>query len=142
MPPPFTAALLLRPQNAGNCADFMEWNARSQLTTWHPVAPWHETVGRGTGVGPNDYARKSWAGLVGGYYAARVAEYLAQGLADAAAGRGLNAAAMDRRQAKLAYAWQNDLGDGKYPLEPAGDPVAVSVAMREKYGGYFGSCSV
>jgi len=47
---------------------------------------------------------------------------------------------MDRRLAKLAYAWQNDLGDGKYPLQPAGDPVAVSKALRAKYGSYFQAC--
>ena len=99
------------------CTDFMEWNARAQLTTWHPVAPWHRSVARGPGVGPNDYARKQWAGLVLGYYAPRVDSYLAQGLADAAAARPLDAQAMDLRQAKLALAWQRE-ERMRHPLPP------------------------
>ena len=52
--------------------DFFEWNARAQLTTWYPtLAPSY----LGSGLSPkcNDYARKQWAGLVAGYYAARAA---------------------------------------------------------------------
>lgn len=74
------------------CSDFMEWNARAQLTTWHPVdSPTHPTPNP---EGPNtqkhvwpglinDYAKKQWSGLVGDYYAPRVAQYVAQGVADA-----------------------------------------------------------
>jgi hypothetical protein len=76
------------------CADFMEWNARAQLTTWHPVSDPDNPVPPPEGVGDepwpghiNDYARKQWAGLVGDYYAPRVEQYRQQALADAAAGR-------------------------------------------------------
>ena len=65
------------------CDDYMEWNARAQLTTWHPVnSPTHPTPnpeGSGHELWPghiNDYARKQWAGLVGGYYAPRIEQYL------------------------------------------------------------------
>ena len=76
------------------CDDFMEWNARAQLTTWHPVdSPSHPTPNpEGSGHEPwpghiDDYARKQWAGLVGDYYLPRVEQYVEQGLADADAGR-------------------------------------------------------
>ena len=78
--------------------------------------------------------------MISGYYVPRVGAYLEQGLADAAAGRALDEKAMGMRLANLAYAWQNDLGDGKYPTEPAGDPVAVSKAMRGKYASFFEGC--
>jgi alpha-N-acetylglucosaminidase len=123
-----------------NCRDFMEWNARAQITTWHPVAAWHETVERGIGIGPNDYARKQWSGLVKDYYAARVDAYFAQANADAAAGKPFNPQAMDKRQAELAYAWQNDVGPNKYPAVGRGDPVEISKSLREKYGVWFRSC--
>jgi hypothetical protein len=49
-------------------------------------------------------------------------------------------AAMDMRQAKLAYDWQTDFGGNKYPTEPVGDSVKVSQALRTKYASYFASC--
>jgi hypothetical protein len=49
-----------------DCADFMEWNARSQLTTWQPT-PKVGPLGN-----PQDYARKHWSGLIKSYYAPRV----------------------------------------------------------------------
>ena len=52
-----------------HCADFMEWNARSQLTTWKPT-PQGGPLGH-----PNDYAKKHWSGLISGYYVPRVHLY-------------------------------------------------------------------
>jgi alpha-N-acetylglucosaminidase len=124
----------------------MEWNARAQLTTWHPMtSPDGPVAGaaRRLGddlVGINDYARKQWAGLVGGYYAPRADLYLAQALADAAAGRPFDAAAMGRREARLAFEWQTAFGNG-YPTAPAGDPVAVSARMRAKWAPFFSACA-
>lgn len=58
-------------------SDFMEWNARSQVTSWFPVQ----------GTGPDcegtaakldglwDYGNKAWAGLVHGYYDRRYQLY-------------------------------------------------------------------
>jgi alpha-N-acetylglucosaminidase len=52
-----------------NCTDFMEWNARSQLTTWKPT-PKNGPLGK-----PQDYARKHWSGLISSYYVPRVRLY-------------------------------------------------------------------
>jgi alpha-N-acetylglucosaminidase len=120
----------------GSCADFMEWNARSQLTTWKPTAKGAAATGK-----PDDYARKHWQGLVSDYYAARVGQYLEQALADAAAGAPFDKGAMVRREVRLAYEWQVDVGDGKYPLEAEGDPVEVSNALIAKWGRFFSACA-
>lgn len=47
-----------------DCADFYEWNARSQLTTWNPTPPGAAQKPSG----PDDYASKHWSGLVRDYY--------------------------------------------------------------------------
>ena len=129
------------------CSDFMEWNARAQLTTWHPVtSPTHprpNPEGSG-GTWPghiDDYARKQWAGLVGDYYAVRIDScYLKIGMAAATKGEPVDTASVTKCQAALGYSWQTDWGDAKYPSQPVGDPVAVSTALRTKYAPYFASC--
>ena len=88
------------------CDDFMEWNARVQLTTWHPVdSPTNPTPSENTPWpgAINDYARKQWAGLVGDYYAARVEQYLEQGLADANRKTRFNTSEVTQREARLAF---------------------------------------
>lgn len=129
------------------CSDFMEWNARAQLTTWHPVSsptdPKPNPEGSG-GTWPgliDDYARKQWAGLVGDYYAVRIDNcYLKVGMAAAAKGEPVDVALVTKCQSALAYSWQTDWGDDKYPSQPVGDPMAVSTALRAKYAPYFASC--
>ena len=108
-----------------------------------PISPTPPTEGTGPPSWPgriNDYARKQWSGLIRGYYAVRVEQFLEQGLVDATAGRPFNTSAVVRRQAKLAFEWQTDFGNIG-PTEPVGDPVAVSSAMRAKYAGFFEGCA-
>ena len=134
-------------EKLSKCTDFMEWNARAQITTWHPTDSPTSPTPPTEGTRPawpgriNDYARKQWSGLVGDYYAARVQLYLEQGLADARAGRPFDTTAVVRRQAKLAFDWQTDFGNIG-PTEPVGDPLEVSAALRHKYSGTFAGCAV
>jgi alpha-N-acetylglucosaminidase len=126
------------------CPDFMEWNARAQITTWHPTdSPTNPTPPETNPTWPgtiNDYARKQWAGLISTYYAERVDLYLKQALVDAnLKHRRFNTTAVRLRQAKLAYEWQTNFGNiGS--TEPTGDPVNVSTALRAKYSFYFAGC--
>ena len=122
----------------GSCADFMEWNARAQITTWYPTSS-PSRLGSGLSPQDNDYARKQWGGLVAGYYAARAALSLEQAEADATAGRLFSAAQVEDAEAKLSYDWQTDFGNVG-PTSPVGDPVAVSAQMRAKYVQYFDIC--
>ena len=120
------------------CADFYEWNARAQLTTWKPCLEpaCNIMFDKYTAV---DYAAKHWNGLVKSYYRARAEQVLLQALEDAAAGRPLDGAAVAAREAALAYAFQRDLGNG-FPTEPVGDAVEVSGRVRAKYASFFAAC--
>ena len=98
----------------GACDNFMEWNARAQLTSectqsphhnsissdiserwlafpaWYPVvgcvsAPVVQQSGR-----DHDYARKQWSGVIRDVYIPRAEIYWKQALEDAAAGRPFN----------------------------------------------------
>eukprot|EP01052_Picozoa_sp_SAG31_P026067 SAG31_NODE_2335_length_5925_cov_3.925506_6_plen_359_part_00 len=126
------------------CSDFMEWNARAQITTWHPTdSPTNPTPPETNPTWPgtiNDYARKQWAGLISTYYAERVGQYVEQALADANLGhRRFNTTAVRLRQAKLAYEWQTDFGNIG-PTHPNGDPVRLSTELHAKYSVYFVGC--
>lgn len=82
-----------------SCSDFYEWNARVQLTTWHP------TPNGSTRVQPSDYAGKHWSGLIKDYYAVRVQLHRQQALVDAAKGQPLDANATAALEASHAYNW-------------------------------------
>jgi alpha-N-acetylglucosaminidase len=131
-----------------NCADFMEWNARSQLTTWKPT-PKVGPLGQ-----PGDYAKKHWSGLISGYYAPRVRLYMQHSLAaiaehKSAANSGApavtptthaDAASLNPALITLAYEFQTAFGNG-YPMEPVGDPAVVSAALISKWGRFFSACT-
>jgi alpha-N-acetylglucosaminidase len=123
------------PGNPGTpmgCGDFMEWNARCQITTWNPTPKGASKVPDG----PVDYSSRHYSGLISDYYAARAAGILKQALADAAAGRPLDKAAVEAFKAQLANTWQNAYPSA-YPLAPTADAVAVSTAMRAKWARFF-----
>jgi alpha-N-acetylglucosaminidase len=117
-----------------SCPAFYEWNARAQLTTWNPTPANASKVPDG----PVDYASKHWSGLIRDYYAARAQMVLNQALADAAAGRPLDTAAVERQKATLAYNWQN--ARNLYPTHPVGNAVQTARAMYIKYQSYFALC--
>ena len=117
---------------AMSCPDFLEWNVRSQLTTWNPTPAGAPVIPGG----PIDYASKHWSGLISGYYQARASLVLTQALADAAAGRALNKTAIKAIEAAHAYSFQNDFAT-QYPVDPVGDALAVSQAMYAKYAPRF-----
>ena len=120
------------------CADFYEWNARAQLTTWKPcLEPACDIMF--DSYTPTDYAAKHWNGLVKAYYRARAEQVLLQALEDAAAGRPLDGAAVAARKAALAFAFQRDFGNG-FPSQPVGDAVEVSGRLRAKYEPFFAGC--
>jgi alpha-N-acetylglucosaminidase len=116
------------------CADFYEWNARTQITTWNPTPP-GATVIPG---GPIDYASKHWSGLISDYYASRAA--MAQRMAyDAAvAGQPWDSQAWDL--AKATHATEFQLSTTPLPTQPVGDYVAVTKATLAKYSSWFASC--
>lgn len=115
-----------------SCSDFYEWNARVQLTTWHPVAKGSMQIQL------SDYAAKQWSGLIKDYYAARIRLHQRQALTDAAKGQPLDTNATAALEAEHAYNWTT--ATNAYPTTPIGDALAVSAAMQKKYESYFTSC--
>ena len=120
----------------GDCRHFYEWGARVQLTTWYPTAE-----GKPMPLRDTDYARKHWSPLVKDYYARRAELLLEQALADAAAGQSLDAAAVLKFRAQLAYNFTTSSATAQgYPLVPSPGYAAVSAAMHTKYAPIFASC--
>lgn len=117
-----------------DCEHFLEWNARTQLTTWNPTAK-NSAVIPG---GPIDYAAKHWSGLIKDYYVPRATLLMKQGLKDQAAGRALNQTAVSRLHAELAYRWTT--AENKYSSFPVGDAIESSRSMFEKYKHWFIPC--
>ena len=57
-------------------ADFLEWNARAQVTSWFPASTPAACNGTATATNPlYDYGNKAWSGLVKGYYDKRYQIY-------------------------------------------------------------------
>ena len=117
----------------GDCQRFLEWNARTQLTTWYPTPE-----GKPMPLRDTDYARKHWSPLIRDYYARRAAMLLAQALVDAMASKPLDTAAVLRLRAQLAFEWTTRTD--RYPEGPAPNFVGVSKAARAKYAVVFASC--
>jgi hypothetical protein len=122
-------------RGALSCPDFYEWNARAQLTTWYP--PLNRTLA-GAIARDGDYARKHWAGLVGGFYATRVDAALGVALRNAAAGVPLNNTALQEALAEHAWDWVT--ATDPLPIAPAGDPVQVAAAARQQVATFFAEC--
>ena len=110
------------------CPDFMEWNARVQITTWNPVPPGATAIPGG----PIDYASKHWSGLISGYYQSRAA--MAMRMAGAAAQAGLPWDGQAWELAKATHATEFQLSTAPLPTEAVGDYLQVTDAMMAKYG--------
>jgi alpha-N-acetylglucosaminidase len=130
-----------------DCANFYEWNARVQLTTWKPTpknatevvseADGHTLNNKETD-GEVDYAGKHWSGLIRDYYAVRARLFLQQAVSDARKQHKFDLVQLNRQLARLAYNWTTSTK--QYPLTPQGDAVEVSKAMLVKYRPYYQSC--
>ena len=119
---------------SGDCRRFLEWNARTQITTWNPVSKTDTSVPQG----PIDYASKHWQGLIKDYYSKRARVTLEQALRDEQTGLPLNSTTVARLRAELAYNFTT--ATNKYPTTPTGDPVAMSRVMFDKYSSWFAPC--
>ena len=123
------------PPSLVSCADFYDWNARVQLTTWNPV------VANATELpdGPVDYASKHWSGLLRDYYAERARRLVAAAKANAA--RGLPFTSTEEAAIRAAHAFEFQTAVGtRYPSSAVGDALEVSTAMRAKWAKVVAPC--
>jgi alpha-N-acetylglucosaminidase len=96
--------------------DFFEFNARNQITLWGPTGQ------------INDYAAKSWGGLVSSYYKPRWALFTKQVLG--------NITDLDKFDGtnwlqQIGLPWSNSTTS--FPIVPVGDTVDIASALFDKY---------
>ena len=118
-------------------ADFLEWNARAQVTSWYPVL----NCRSGT-TAPNeldglwDYGNKAWSGLVRGFYDRRYqlwADSKTELLqsedqnVSTALSQAYTASVMD-----LACRFASATSQ-RVPSRPTGDAIAISKRLLKKY---------
>jgi len=110
-------------------ADFLEWNARSQVTTWQPST--HCSSGSGSLSGLSDYANKAWAGLVKGYYDRRMQIYADLKVTMADENAAVSGSAYQGQVMKLACDFQHNTDT--LDSEAQGDAVAIADELWHKY---------
>ncbi|CAK4077588.1 unnamed protein product [Aphanomyces euteiches] len=109
---------------AGDDADlslYLEYEARNQVTRW----------GDSNGNVLGDYATKQWSGLISSYYAPRWQIWLQEVVAAYKEHRPVDEAAVRAKTEKFELAW--NLETKSYPIEPRGDPIALSQHLYTKY---------
>jgi alpha-N-acetylglucosaminidase len=101
----------------------LEWNARRVLTLW----------GQTTRI--DDYARKDWAGMVGGYYLHRWHAYFDHANEALKQDRPFDADTCNEQLRKWMIQWSEQRE--QYPTEPRGSSVAVANRLWHQYRDAF-----
>ena len=103
--------------NTPQLKDYYEMNARRLITTW--------------GGDLDDYANRSWAGLIGQYYHTRWKMYVDEVTADVRQGKTFDQEAFDKRVFAYELAWADD--HTPIPLPATTDLLTFSRQLAEKY---------
>ena len=103
--------------NTPQLKDYYEMNARRLITTW--------------GGDLDDYANRSWAGLIGQYYHTRWKMYVDDVTACVQQGKAFDQEAFDKRVYAYELAWAED--HTPIPLPATTDVLAFSRHLAEKY---------
>jgi alpha-N-acetylglucosaminidase len=101
-------------------ADYYEKNARTILTTWGDRAQ-----------SLNDYANRTWAGMVSGYYATRWEMFIDEVVQAASDRRPFDEAAFHDQVTQFEADWTT--ARAAYPTEPTGDSIELAVSLMNKY---------
>lgn len=105
--------------------DLLEWNARSQISTWFPTPPTPDNH-------LYDYANKQWAGMTRDYYLRRYTLLAARVDAAIAAKVRVDAQAYANDLGALGLAWTTATTP-VYPAVPVGDALALAQAAYDRY---------
>ena len=101
-----------------------EWNARRVLTLW------------GEGPAIDDYARKEWSGMLGGYYRQRWRLYLDEVEQSIANGQPFNEDTFHKRLRQWMTDWSNQ--KESYPSRPRGDSIQAAKQLWIKHSKQLG----
>ncbi len=112
-------AKALGADNAGE-VKYYERNARTILTTWGEK-----------GQSLNEYANRSWAGLISGYYRKRWEMFARDVTTAIREKKEFDAKAFNEKMTAFEWQWtqQNEL----YPAAPVGDSVRIATELYQKY---------
>jgi hypothetical protein len=119
-------------------AQFYEWQARSQVSTWWPVAPSdvNEWTGNLTKGPPLDgYANKHWNGLIRDFYAKRVQCYVDQVSVDLPS-KAVNSANLTECGVKAEMAFTQGTATSYSEVPTPSKTVALSHTLLKKYQKY------
>jgi len=97
----------------------LEFNARNQLTMWGPDR------------NIEDYAAKSWAGLVSDYYLQRWRLFLGRITESVTKGQDMDFAKYDHDLLTFEQAWSNQTK--VFPTIPVGSPLAITSELIGRY---------
>ncbi|KAF0690459.1 Aste57867_18191 [Aphanomyces stellatus] len=100
---------------------YYEYEARNQLTRW----------GDANGNVLGDYATKQWAGLVSSYYLPRWQVWGQAVVAAFKEHRAVDEVRVKKTTEAFELVW--NLETKSYPIEPRGDPIALSQHLYDKY---------
>ena len=106
-----------------SCAEFYDWNARVQLTTW-----------------AGGYAGKHWNGLISGFFAKRVSKLMDAALAAAGHDKPMSQAMISAVENEVSDSFVTDF-NATYTDKAVGDAVKVATEMVAKYGALFATCA-
>jgi alpha-N-acetylglucosaminidase len=108
--------------------DRFEWNARTLVTLWgKPGSPL------------NDYSRRHWSGLLGGFYLPRWQRWSEAIAAALAAGQPVDETAVTAGLLAWEEAWSRDTTP--LPTNPTGDAVAIAHDLFTRYASGLGPSS-
>jgi alpha-N-acetylglucosaminidase len=120
-------------------ARFYEWQAKSQVATWWPVAPsdvaeWTANYTKGPPL--DGYANKHWNGLIRDFYRERVQCYVDQIAVDLPAKSTLNTPNLTKCAVEAEMAFTQSTAT-KYSETPTSSKtLALSQALLKKYASY------
>lgn len=100
--------------------NYYEENARNLISTWGDK---DQSL--------NDYANRTWGGLVSGYYAPRWEMFIDEVIYAVAHKQPFDAAAFHQRVTQFEIDWVKS--HERYPSEPAGNPVEIATLLMNKY---------
>lgn len=100
--------------------NYYEENARNLISTWGDK---DQSL--------NDYANRTWNGLVSGYYAPRWEMFIDEVIHSVSAGRPFNADAFHQRVTQFEIDWTKS--HEHYSSEPTGNPVEIASLLMNKY---------
>ena len=113
-------------------ADFLEWNARSQVTSWIPS---ERCDGKATALNVlYDYGNKMWSGLVKGYYDRRYQIYAqSKSCAISPGAAECEGFTFTGQLMKLACEFQHQTNVSELSATAVGDAIAISEELFKKY---------